>query len=61
MIRSTNQHEGPREEMRIENQIIIRMEELLVKLLSKTLDLTLRDTCELVYRVTHKFFLFRSG
>lgn len=61
MIRSTNQRGGPREEMRIENQIIIRMEELLEKLLSKSLDLTLRDNCELFYRVTHKFFLFRSG
>lgn len=53
MIRSTDQCGGSREEMRIEDQIIIRMEELL----SKILDLTFRDACELFYRVTHKFLL----
>ena len=61
MIRSTDQCGGSREEMRIEDQIIIRMQELLEKLLSKILDLTFKDACELFYRVTHEFLLFRSG
>lgn len=47
--------------MRIDDQIIIRMQELLEKLLSKILDLTLRDDCELFYRVTQEFLVFRSG